>query len=491
MNEDRRSTPEPGTGTGTEAAGAAAHGSGRRPPAPAAGGDALDARIVDTLQELSVCVDRLRQQRRELERERDVAVELQEAAERRVREAVEHLAGERRAARRLSTALEHLREHTLELHRALFAGDLTDLLLRAALAITGAARGVYFEVLESSGPGAGGEAVAPTGDPGPGFRLASSIDVPLGDGDSPPPVLRAVAQRCVAEGRSVLHEAAVADDADGARLGSHLLAAPVSLGGRLDGVVIVADKEGGFDEEDAKHLVSIGDQASVAWENRRLQRKLHSVHLEMVGMLADLAETKDPHTHGHCQQVAEVAYRLGERLGLEDEHLRVVSYAALLHDVGKVGVSDVILQKSDPLLAEEMELVRAHVRIGHGLLRRIPPLARVAEAVLHHHECWDGTGYPQGLAGEAIPVESRVVAVADSFCAMLEDRPYQKSRSRQEAMAELRRCAGTKFDPDVVTAMLALLTDDPALPAGGLTHQALLPDFGRREAPAGAAPLRS
>jgi len=138
----------------------------------------------------------------------------------------------------------------------------------------------------------------------------------------------------------------------------------------------------------------------------------------------------------------------------------VVCFGGLLHDVGKIGVSDGVLNKPGKLLPEEWDLMRSHVRIGRDLLSRVPVLSRVAEVVLHHHERIDGKGYPDSLSGEQIPLTARIIAVVDAYSAMTAKRSYKESMSEAEARAELVRCKGTHFDPAVVDAFLAAL-DDP------------------------------
>jgi HD-GYP domain-containing protein (c-di-GMP phosphodiesterase class II) len=201
-------------------------------------------------------------------------------------------------------------------------------------------------------------------------------------------------------------------------------------------------------------------------------------------VLADTVVAKDPYIHGHCQQVSRYARRAAEYLGLCDPDKRVTCYSALLHDVGKIGVSDGVLNKPGPLMAEERKLVEAHVRIGHDILNNIPALRDVASAVLYHHEWFDGSGYPDGLSGEQIPIASRIVCAVDAYCAMLDKRSYKESLTPEFARAELERCAGTQFDPDVVTAVLAAITDvDQAVARGEIVDSGfsgecgLLPDL--------------
>jgi putative nucleotidyltransferase with HDIG domain len=182
-------------------------------------------------------------------------------------------------------------------------------------------------------------------------------------------------------------------------------------------------------------------------------------YVATIAILADAVQAKDPYTHGHCEQVSHYARVAAERLGLSETDLRVTCYAALLHDVGKIGVSERVLNKPGPLLPEERKLVEAHVRIGHDLLHGVPALREVASAVLYHHERYDGGGYPDGLAGEHIPMASRIVAVVDAYCAMIDARIYKEAYPPEIARAELIRCAGSQFDPRVVEAVLRAIDE--------------------------------
>ena len=154
----------------------------------------------------------------------------------------------------------------------------------------------------------------------------------------------------------------------------------------------------------------------------------------------------------HSEEVATLAVRIAVRMGFDARRCEHLLLGALLHDVGKLGVSARILMKPGRLTATEFALVKQHPGIGHRVVVRIPTLAPAAPAVRHHHERYDGRGYPDGLAGTDIPLEARIVAVADAYSAMVADRPYRRGRSGEEAYAELVRCAGTQFDPEVVTA---------------------------------------
>jgi HD-GYP domain-containing protein (c-di-GMP phosphodiesterase class II) len=182
----------------------------------------------------------------------------------------------------------------------------------------------------------------------------------------------------------------------------------------------------------------------------RLREELRSAFVATVAVLTDAIEAKDRLLLGHAADVAMYVTAVADRLGLEPRRREELVYAALLHDVGKIAISEQILMKPAALSAEERGVVQLHARIGALLVRQVPALRQVETAVLHHHERWDGRGYPDGLAGEEIPVEARIIAVADAFSAMTADRPYRKPLTISEACAELERCAASQFDPRCV-----------------------------------------
>jgi HD-GYP domain-containing protein (c-di-GMP phosphodiesterase class II) len=159
----------------------------------------------------------------------------------------------------------------------------------------------------------------------------------------------------------------------------------------------------------------------------------------------------------HDEQVARLAALVAEELALPRELTRRVRLGGWLHDVGKVAVPDRILTKTSDLEPHEWAIVRTHPEVGEELIRRIPVLAGAARAVRHHHERFDGTGYPDGLAGESIPLEARIVAAVDTYCAITDDRLFRPSRTHTDAIRELERSAGTQLDPWVVTALVRAL----------------------------------
>jgi diguanylate cyclase (GGDEF)-like protein len=189
----------------------------------------------------------------------------------------------------------------------------------------------------------------------------------------------------------------------------------------------------------------------------------------VAGRLMDVVGARDHYTRRHSDQVAVHAVELGRALQLPEESLETLQLAAMLHDVGKIGVRSRLLRKPAPLTSEEQTAVRRHVDIGESIIRDLPRVAGVLEIVHAHHERHDGKGYPAGLAGEDIPLLARVLAIADAYSAMVIDRPYRKKLSPEKARAELQKAAGTQLDPELVERFVQLLglTSPPSLAAAG------------------------
>lgn len=220
-------------------------------------------------------------------------------------------------------------------------------------------------------------------------------------------------------------------------------------------------------------------RVSEAIERQRIQRNNLKAHLmapvfeQTVSALAAAIENRDPTTGSHTTRLHRLADALGRAAGLDDLTREVVRQGALLHDVGKIGVPDGVLRKPGPLSADEMRLMRQHPEMGARMIAKIGGLEGAVPLVLHHHERWDGTGYPHRLAGDAIPIGARILAITDSYDVMISPRPYRPPMSVAEARAEVRRVAGSQFDPKLVdiflelpetrdTAAMAVATECPA-----------------------------
>ncbi|MFJ7267614.1 HD-GYP domain-containing protein [Streptomyces sp. NPDC099050] len=179
-----------------------------------------------------------------------------------------------------------------------------------------------------------------------------------------------------------------------------------------------------------------------------------AAHQATIRALVQAVDIKDRYTRGHSERVGQASAMIARELGMGEERLEVVRIAGILHDVGKLGVPTRLLRKDGPLTPEERRIIELHPEYGHEMVRGIGFLGEARAAILHHHERVDGSGYPYGLTGEQIPVLARVVAVADAFDAMTSTRSYSRARPVPVALAELERCAGAQFDPDMVRALV-------------------------------------
>jgi HD-GYP domain-containing protein (c-di-GMP phosphodiesterase class II) len=195
--------------------------------------------------------------------------------------------------------------------------------------------------------------------------------------------------------------------------------------------------------------LALADKRMYADKGRR-GRGSHSL---VQGVLMRLLGEREPVLHSHLRDVGALALTIGRHLALDSEELDELRRAAELHDIGKLAIPDEILHKPGPLTAEEQVFMEQHTLIGERVLDVAPALSAVARLVRSTHEHWDGSGYPDGLAGEAIPVGSRIIAVCDAYVSMLAQRSHTKARSPREALTELHARAGTQFDPAVVTAI--------------------------------------
>jgi HD-GYP domain-containing protein (c-di-GMP phosphodiesterase class II) len=200
---------------------------------------------------------------------------------------------------------------------------------------------------------------------------------------------------------------------------------------------------------------SIGEQAASALYRVELFVKLEESYLETVLALANAVDAKDTYTADHAQHLAIIALAIGREMGMTEHELEGLRYGAILHDIGKIGVPDAVLQKPSRLDPAEWAQMREHPSIGARILAPVPHLASAAQIVHHHYERYDGKGYPDGLVGEAIPLGARILTVVDSYNAITDKRVYKEARSHAEAVSELRKHAGTQFDPRVVEVFLA------------------------------------
>lgn len=233
----------------------------------------------------------------------------------------------------------------------------------------------------------------------------------------------------------------------------NLLCVPVRTKEKTLGVLqVINKKESEFTEEDLEILSALANQVAVAIENANLYKELKETFYETAQALAETIEKRDPYTGGHTKRVMNYSLAIGRMMGLDRGSLETLKLSAILHDIGKIGVRDSVLLKEGKLSPEEIEAMNLHPKHGSEILGHVRQLKDVIPGMRGHHEKWDGTGYPDGLKGEEIPLIARIIAVADTFDAMTTDRPYRRALSPEEAFSELRKFAGKQFDPQVVEA---------------------------------------
>jgi putative nucleotidyltransferase with HDIG domain len=190
-------------------------------------------------------------------------------------------------------------------------------------------------------------------------------------------------------------------------------------------------------------------------------RALPQAVLDTVTSLAFAIDAKDHYTQGHSQKVSAYAALIAEAMGMNDVEVEEIRLGGVLHDIGKVAIPENILNKSGPLNPDEWDTMKSHVVFGAKILDPLSPLARIREMVLHHHEYFDGSGYPDALTGEQIPLGARIIAVADAFDTITSDRTYKKARAAEEALAELERCANAQFDGAIVALFVRTMRQLP------------------------------
>jgi HD-GYP domain-containing protein (c-di-GMP phosphodiesterase class II) len=236
---------------------------------------------------------------------------------------------------------------------------------------------------------------------------------------------------------------------------------PLTLGERRIGLLMLGEERHAerepFTAEKIRLAHNIADQAASALHRVELFTELENAYLQTVLALANAVDAKDSDTNVHSQRLAQLALAVGKELGLNARALEDLHYGALLHDIGKIGVPDAILNKPAALTPNEWDKMHQHPTIGSQIIAPVPRLAGAAAIVRHHHERYDGKGYPAGLAGDAIPLGARILTVVDSYGAIIDKRVYKEGRPHAEAIAEIKRCTGTQFDPAIVQAFLRVI----------------------------------
>jgi len=396
----------------------------------------------------------------ELEQTRAQAQAELERLEREARRREQLLARERELNARLQQSRRAEREWNRELRSQLERmqdqhGMLADSddprvhILRAAIELVNAKRGLLLARTDEDGDG--------------------DLDLLVSHGFEHDPERSAVAQRFA---RRVLdRDETIRDDeptggdapltpAD--REIESLVAVPLYLRDEFAGVVVLANRPGGFEEVDDELLLALGDHAGSALQGDQLRNELRESHRATLRMLTEAIAARDPVLQLEASELAIHATALSRELGLNEHDRDVLVCAALVRDVGHLAMAGQILLKPSPLSAEERAIVELHPRIGFNIVRQLPALREVAFVLLYHHERWDGGGYPAGLIAESVPFLSRALAALDAYNAMVHERPYRPALSREEALEQLVAGGGTQFDPEIVQLLVEHLRRAPA-----------------------------
>jgi GAF domain-containing protein len=238
-----------------------------------------------------------------------------------------------------------------------------------------------------------------------------------------------------------------------------VVAIPLIRGRKVLGVILAANRQGGgtFSISDQSLLSALAGQTAIAIENAMLFEDVRDLSVDAISSLATAIDARDPYTRGHSEDVTQLVVTLAKELGWQGADLEMIEFAALLHDVGKIAVPDNILRKPNVLVPEEWDVVYLHPYHSAQIVRPVEPLRRIIPWIYHHHERWDGAGYPEGLRGEAIPEGARIIAVVDAYNAVTTDRPYHKALSKDEALREIENSAGSQFDPRIAQIFLRMM----------------------------------
>jgi len=235
-----------------------------------------------------------------------------------------------------------------------------------------------------------------------------------------------------------------------------LICSPLAFQGKIIGAISISGKKtgGNFEEDELIILSNLGAQVALAMENARLNYDNQKTYLETVTALALAVEARDLYSRGHSDRVSEYSVKLAEAIGLNEQQIKTIKEAAQLHDVGKIGISDEILRKPSILNDMERRIIQQHPVIGEGIIVPLHGFSHLRDPIRHHHEWINGEGYPDHLTGDQICIEAKILAITDSYDAMITDRPYRKGLSLQVAKEELLKYKGIRYDPGLVDAFI-------------------------------------
>jgi putative nucleotidyltransferase with HDIG domain len=294
-------------------------------------------------------------------------------------------------------------------------------------------------------------------------EIRASVRLRLGEG---------IAGKVAEEGRARrLRKGVVDSDSRSGRERHSALCVPLVVRDHVIGVLNVSDRRDGsdFTDEHLELCMMLANQAGTAIENARLHDDLHELFVSSITALANAIDARDPYTRGHSERVAVYSVRIAERVGLSGRDLDFLRYAALLHDVGKINIRDEILNKPGRLTDDEFSIMKRHPEYGAAIMMPVKAFQKIIPFMFYHHERYcAGGGYPVGLSGDAIPIEARIIAVADAYDAMTSHRPYRRALTIDQAVGELIKNSGSQFDPKLVDVFLQILEEDPVFARSGI-----------------------
>jgi putative nucleotidyltransferase with HDIG domain len=351
--------------------------------------------------------------------------------------------------RRRAEQSQHLIEVSRDIAKSLDVEQVLQSIMRRAVELLSAESGSLFLIDEPTG-----ELIFRVVE-GPASEKLLGTRLPLGVG-----IVGVTAQ----EGKPFIVNNAQADprhytlvDKDTTLTTRSVVSVPLIDKDQVIGVIQVLNKTDGtlFDEADCDVLNAFAIQGAIALGNAQLYSELRRSFADTVRIIANAVEARDPYLAGHTNRVTQIALALADELGWSRERLDILEIGAILHDIGKIGIPDNVLNKPEDLTLKEYNEMKKHPVVGAQMLRGIAALKPMLPYILYHQERYDGKGYPFGLKSNEIPIEGRLLAVADTFDAMTSTRPYRDGLSQAQAVEEIVSRRGTQFDPEVVDALLA------------------------------------
>ncbi len=243
-------------------------------------------------------------------------------------------------------------------------------------------------------------------------------------------------------------------------LKKYSIGAPIHIKNNVIGAIFITREKEHFDKEDIYFLNILSNYLGSTLENAKLYNNIRQDYLNTIYALATAVDAKDHYTHGHSTTVMKYSVKIAEAIGLSEEEIETIKYAALLHDIGKIGISENILNKPSKLTKEEYNIIKMHPQLGANIVSKIDSLKKLTSLILSHHEWINGSGYPLGLRGDEIPLGAKIISIADAYSTMTSKRPYREIMGIEYAINELKKYAGIQFDKELVDIFIRIITKE-------------------------------